>query len=520
VIGTWASAKEKAMACVTRVAFDTWDPDTARVVRVDHSVPRAARLEKFLEREALFAARRGAAQLQVDPSCGGDAVQGPGGDAKPVSQGSSGDARGGSQIAGGGSGDARGGSNPGLQVEIGSHCANANANANANASYNANDNVAPCTDSIVRFAGIEIETVPGVCLTPRGSTESLVEHVVAACLATERAAPGVPRAVLDLGTGSGNVLLAILARLPGNWIGHGTDVSEACLEIARRNAQRVLGLAKDAECSSDASAAAPRATFSLAAFADGIPMRPGACADGDGGNRDGDQVGLPMSDDGYSGAFIWDVVCSNPPYMAAGKYAELFAEHKSKIAMDPILALVHPTDAQSTKSASTAAYAEIAASVHAWRVAAPGAAAGSGCFEVPAVEPAQSQAHDGHGAQGTLTQAQGTLAQAQGAQGTLTQAQGTLTQARTQSRPQPTLPPMQANTAPRAIPRGHTLLAVEISVTERRFGQSTRRKVARLLGGTTAERVAAVVAAACPGAREPQSARDARGIERVVSWIV
>jgi release factor glutamine methyltransferase len=80
------------------------------------------------------------------------------------------------------------------------------------------------------FRHIELE-VDSRVLIPRPETELLVE------LALEL----MPRRVLDVGTGSGAVALAIADELPGCEV-LATDTSGAALEIARANAER-LGLA-------------------------------------------------------------------------------------------------------------------------------------------------------------------------------------------------------------------------------------------------------------------------------------
>ncbi len=71
-------------------------------------------------------------------------------------------------------------------------------------------------------------------LVPRPETEGLVE----AALATGQA--GRPIEVLDLGTGSGAIALALAKERP-TWRVTATDVSEAALTVARQNALR-LGL--------------------------------------------------------------------------------------------------------------------------------------------------------------------------------------------------------------------------------------------------------------------------------------
>jgi release factor glutamine methyltransferase len=115
------------------------------------------------------------------------------------------------------------------------------------------------------FWGQPLEVTPAV-LIPRPETESLVEWALA------RIAPDRDAEVLDLGTGSGAVALAIARERPRARV-LATDRSQAALEVATRNAQR-LGLANVATCGSDWYA------------------------------------GLPPG--------VFDVIVSNPPYVAAG----------------------------------------------------------------------------------------------------------------------------------------------------------------------------------------------------------
>ena len=112
-------------------------------------------------------------------------------------------------------------------------------------------------------------------LDPRADSETLVEAALA--LFPDRAAP---LAVLDLGTGTGCLLLAVLAERPGAR-GLGVDASEAALRIAAGNADR-LGLGA-------------RASF-----------------------RHGDWG------DGLTGRF--DLILCNPPYIPAGAIAALAPE--------------------------------------------------------------------------------------------------------------------------------------------------------------------------------------------------
>lgn len=78
------------------------------------------------------------------------------------------------------------------------------------------------------FYGLALDVDPGV-LIPRAETEQLVD------LALERLPSGSSAQVLELGTGSGAVAVALASLRPGLKI-TATDVSEAALRTARRNA--------------------------------------------------------------------------------------------------------------------------------------------------------------------------------------------------------------------------------------------------------------------------------------------
>lgn len=108
-------------------------------------------------------------------------------------------------------------------------------------------------------------------LVPRPDSETLVE----AALAAAGGRRGLK--ILDLGTGSGCLLLALLSELPDAW-GVGVDVSESALACARANAElsRLTG----------------RATFICADWADAL-----------------------------QGQF--DIIVSNPPYIADDEWAAL-----------------------------------------------------------------------------------------------------------------------------------------------------------------------------------------------------
>ena len=119
-------------------------------------------------------------------------------------------------------------------------------------------------------------------LDPRADSETLVEAVLA-----EIGDRSAPLRVLDLGTGSGCLLLALLSELP-QASGCGIDISAEAVDQAAANAQR-LGLSA-------------RARFLRHTWEQGLVL---------GGGAD---------------AAPWDLVVSNPPYIASGEIAGLAPE--------------------------------------------------------------------------------------------------------------------------------------------------------------------------------------------------
>ena len=122
-------------------------------------------------------------------------------------------------------------------------------------------------------------------LVPRPESETLVEAVL------DRAPrlPAHPR-LLDLGTGTGCLLVALLSELPGA-VGLGIDVSTSAVSLARANAHR-HGLGK-------------RASFAVADWGAALAAR-------------------------------FDVVVSNPPYVATPELASLapeIARHEPRTAL-------------------------------------------------------------------------------------------------------------------------------------------------------------------------------------------
>lgn len=131
-------------------------------------------------------------------------------------------------------------------------------------------------------------TIAPPALDPRPDTETLIEAALA--VVERRGWRDRTLSLLDLGTGTGCILVTLLAELPRAQ-GLGTDLSPSALALAAANAAR-LGVGS-------------RAAFMAADWLDGI-----------------------------AGKF--DLVLSNPPYLASGEIAGLAPE---VAAYDPMLAL-------------------------------------------------------------------------------------------------------------------------------------------------------------------------------------
>jgi release factor glutamine methyltransferase len=131
-------------------------------------------------------------------------------------------------------------------------------------------------------------TITEAVLVPRPETETIVE-VALEVIAARGLRSGAIR-ILDLGTGSGALLLALLSELP-NAFGVGTDLDVDALVVARDNAAR-FGVGR-------------RAVFVAGNYGDAV-----------------------------AGGF--DLVVANPPYVATNDVATLAPEVRD---YDPILAL-------------------------------------------------------------------------------------------------------------------------------------------------------------------------------------
>ncbi|MEN3384207.1 MAG: release factor glutamine methyltransferase [Hyphomicrobiales bacterium] len=136
------------------------------------------------------------------------------------------------------------------------------------------------------FWGLPFIVTPDV-LVPRPETETVVETALA-LTGPDRATS--PR-ILDIATGSGAILLALLSELP-HARGVGTDIDGRALGVARRNAAH-LGLAD-------------RAEFIVSNYGSALGGR-------------------------------FDLVVSNPPYIATAEIATLSREvrdHDPRLALD------------------------------------------------------------------------------------------------------------------------------------------------------------------------------------------
>jgi release factor glutamine methyltransferase len=162
------------------------------------------------------------------------------------------------------------------------------------------------------FWTLELRVTPAV-LVPRPETELLVERALALC--------SLPAArVLDLGTGCGAIALALAAERPG-WDLLATDVSPEALAVAHDNGQR-LGLANARFIHSDWFAALTGRRFDL------IVSNPPYVAEGDPALlalRDEPRQALTPGEDALTD--LRAIIQGAPPHLHAGGWLAL--EHGS-----------------------------------------------------------------------------------------------------------------------------------------------------------------------------------------------
>lgn len=134
------------------------------------------------------------------------------------------------------------------------------------------------------FMGLKLRVTPDV-LIPRFETEGLVDGI------TDRAGGRTDLAVLDIGTGSGAIAIALARALPFSRVS-AMDVSAAALDVARGNA-KALGVQVDFQLEDILKAATP-------------------------GHAD------------------YDIIVSNPPYVTEAERADMdprVADHEPSLAL-------------------------------------------------------------------------------------------------------------------------------------------------------------------------------------------
>jgi release factor glutamine methyltransferase len=87
------------------------------------------------------------------------------------------------------------------------------------------------------FWGMDFIVTPAV-LIPRPETEQVIEIVLERVRVGWASSPAESIRIVDVGTGSGCIALALAKELPGTEI-HATEISPAALDIARANAARL-----------------------------------------------------------------------------------------------------------------------------------------------------------------------------------------------------------------------------------------------------------------------------------------
>ena len=135
------------------------------------------------------------------------------------------------------------------------------------------------------FWGMRFKITPDT-LDPRPDTERLVE------MAVETLRDHPPRRILDLGTGSGCILLALLKEFP-QATGVGLDINPGAVDVSRENMEN--------------NRLSARATFHVSNWTDSLPD-----------------------------SSPFDLIVSNPPYIPESNIGSLSCEVRNH---DPILAL-------------------------------------------------------------------------------------------------------------------------------------------------------------------------------------
>ncbi len=138
------------------------------------------------------------------------------------------------------------------------------------------------------FFESDFEVARGV-LIPRPDTETIVEEALKILIPGQKNVN--PKTVLELGTGSGAIIVSLAKAAPGNSY-FANDISEAALETAKKNAEKIVGA---------------KIEFFGSAWFSSLKMMPG-----------------------------FDLIVSNPPYIPSGDIQYLQPEIRE---FEPLLAL-------------------------------------------------------------------------------------------------------------------------------------------------------------------------------------
>ena len=158
---------------------------------------------------------------------------------------------------------------------------------------------------VQEFMGLEF-LVDEHVLIPRQDTEILVEEVLKNLYDGMR--------ILDLCTGSGCILISLL-HYSNDCEGVGADISAEALEVARRNARKLLGPKAWAEAGASVGTGAEDVR-ELGCGEDGAA---GA------GDRDG-RISFVQGDLFEKAEGKFDIIVSNPPYISSGVIGTLMPE--------------------------------------------------------------------------------------------------------------------------------------------------------------------------------------------------
>lgn len=187
------------------------------------------------------------------------------------------------------------------------------------------------------FHRISLEMEPPT-LIPRPETEELVEMVLGWLHKEGLDTPLADRSgerrrglrILDVGSGTGAIGLALLKQLPVDARCVAIDVQEAAVRLSRRNAERT-GLAGRYEC----------VHADIASFANNIDNDDDDKADNgirsNGGDNNKDSTTSSISSNEFDNDFSFDFIVSNPPYIPQKDMADLpadVAKHEDNAALD------------------------------------------------------------------------------------------------------------------------------------------------------------------------------------------